>query len=249
MGFVLDCVSDTHDAHASLVFPPWSPPPGYRRLLLHAGDFSYRGGHDETARFVAWLRGLPHERKVIIAGNHELSFDARSPRRDRSQAIVRGAEVFAGVADYLEESSVEIDGLRFFGSPYSVRFFDWAFQTDPGPDAEARWAKLPADTHVALVHGPPRGAGDACRDHRKGGRLVHVGDEALLARLRVVKPLACVFGHIHEGFGTTLDEASGTLLVNASALDERYVSRNNFVRLTIDDGHRLERSSIERFLV
>ncbi len=247
MGFVLDCVSDTHDAHASLVFPPWTPPPGYRRLLLHAGDFSYRGGHDELGRFVAWLRGLPHERKVIIAGNHELSFDGKTPRRDRSQPIASGHDLFAGIADYLEESSVEIDGLRVFGSPYSVRFFDWAFQTDPGPDAEARWAKLPLGTHVALVHGPPRGFGDACRDHRAGGRLVHVGDEALLARLRVVKPLACIYGHIHEGFGTITDEPSGTLQVNASSLDERYVSRNAFVRLFVDDAFRLERHTIERF--
>ena len=84
MGFVLDCVSDTHDAHDALVFPPWTPPSGYRRLLVHAGDFSYRGGDEETGRFLAWLRGLPHERKIVIAGNHELSFDedprAKQPR-------------------------------------------------------------------------------------------------------------------------------------------------------------------------
>lgn len=247
MGFVLDCVSDTHDAHADLVFPAWTPPAGYRRLLLHAGDFSYGGREDEVSRFVGWLRALPHDRKVVIAGNHELSFDGATPRRDRTRPLVSGAALFAGVADYLEEESIEIEGLRVFGSPYSVRFFDWAFQTDPGLDAETRWAKIPEGTHVALIHGPPHGFGDVCRDHRANGNLVHVGDEALLARLRFVKPLACIFGHIHEGFGTFTEPVSGTLLVNASSLDEGYAVRGTFVRLIIDDALQLVSQSVEQF--
>ena len=59
-------------------FQPYSPffraiPEG--DILIHAGDFTRCGNLQEVREFNTWLGTLPHKHKIVIAGNHELSFD------------------------------------------------------------------------------------------------------------------------------------------------------------------------------
>jgi 3',5'-cyclic AMP phosphodiesterase CpdA len=44
-------------------------------VLLHTGDFTYQGLPEEIISFNKWLGELPYKYKVVIAGNHELTFD------------------------------------------------------------------------------------------------------------------------------------------------------------------------------
>lgn len=44
-------------------------------VFLHAGDFTKCGSAAEVQEFDQWLAALPHKHKIVIAGNHELSFD------------------------------------------------------------------------------------------------------------------------------------------------------------------------------
>ena len=44
-------------------------------VLLHAGDFSMIGEVNEVINFNEWMGQLPYEHKLVIAGNHEVSFD------------------------------------------------------------------------------------------------------------------------------------------------------------------------------
>ena len=44
-------------------------------ILIHAGDFTRCGNLKEVREFNTWIGTLPHKYKVVIAGNHELSFD------------------------------------------------------------------------------------------------------------------------------------------------------------------------------
>ena len=44
-------------------------------ILIHAGDFTRCGHLQEVRDFNTWLGTLPHKHKIVIAGNHELSFD------------------------------------------------------------------------------------------------------------------------------------------------------------------------------
>ena len=44
-------------------------------VLIHAGDFTRCGNLQEVREFNKWLETLPHKHKLVIAGNHELSFD------------------------------------------------------------------------------------------------------------------------------------------------------------------------------
>ncbi len=65
------CVSDTHGLCDRLVVPDGD-------VLLHAGDFSNVGEPEIVEEFNEWLGRLPHPIKVVIAGNHDLSFDVEN---------------------------------------------------------------------------------------------------------------------------------------------------------------------------
>ena len=39
---------------------------------------------------------------------------------------------------YLEHESVEVEGIKIFGSPHTPEFFDWAFMYKPD-DADKYW--------------------------------------------------------------------------------------------------------------
>lgn len=187
----LVCVSDTHGHHDITEAPPGD-------ILIHAGDVTKFGGLDEVDAFNSWLGERPHAHKVAIAGNHDWCFQ-RFPdeaRRRLTNAI------------YLEDAAVVVGGLKFYGSPWQPRFYDWAFNLDRGPELAAKWALLPVDTDVLITHGPPEGILDLTR------RWVRVGDADLLDRVRQVRPKLHVFGHIHEAAGVY--ESGGTLYVNAA---------------------------------
>lgn len=64
------CMSDTHSLTNHIKFPIT---PG--DIFVHAGDFSKCGKKEEVIEFNNWLAHLPHKHKIVIAGNHELSFD------------------------------------------------------------------------------------------------------------------------------------------------------------------------------
>jgi Icc-related predicted phosphoesterase len=188
------CISDTHGRHAALTLPEGD-------VLVHAGDFSRRGRVAEIESFNAWLRAQSFRYKVVIAGNHDglFEFEPERARRLLSAAI------------YLEDSGVEIEGLRLWGSPVTPRFFDWAFNCERGEDIQTHWDLIPADTDLLLVHGPPAGI----LDRTWLGQSVGCADlRRILGRLQ---PGAVVFGHIHEAYGVLKQDK--TLYVNASSLD------------------------------
>ncbi|CAB9512466.1 Metallophosphoesterase domain-containing protein 1 [Seminavis robusta] len=107
--------------------------------------------------------------------------------------------------------------LSIYGSPWSPEFYDWAFNVARGEPSWKIWSKIPSGTDILVTHGPPLGRGDQC-DH--GGRA---GCYDLLEQVQNrVRPRLHIFGHIHEGYGTSFDGT--TLYINASNLDLGYDS-------------------------
>lgn len=196
------CLSDTHGLARGIVVPDGD-------LLVHAGDLSARGLAGEIAAEAAWLRSLPHRHKVVIAGNHDFLFE-RSPSTAR--ALLDGLV-------YLEDSEATIAGLRVYGSPWQPEFCGWAFNLPRGEALRAKWDRIPGGIDLLLTHGPPKGHGDLT-DYGE-----HVGCADLLDAVRRVKPRWHVFGHIHEGRGTT--EEDGTVFVNASVCTASYRPTNS----------------------
>jgi len=65
------CMSDTHARPLQMKVPEGD-------VFLHAGDFSNVGLSQDIQKFDSFLKALPHQHKVVIAGNHDLSFDLES---------------------------------------------------------------------------------------------------------------------------------------------------------------------------
>jgi 3',5'-cyclic AMP phosphodiesterase CpdA len=57
------CISDTHNDDLTGQVPAGD-------MLLHAGDMTDDGTHEELERALGWIRKLPHPIKVVIAGTN-----------------------------------------------------------------------------------------------------------------------------------------------------------------------------------
>lgn len=173
-------VADTHLFEADLGVLPEGD------VLVHAGDMLRRGSFEELERFAAWLSRQPHRHVVVVAGNHDVCFE-----QDRARAVATlGPRVH-----YLQDCSVTIDRVTFWGSPWQPRYHDWSFNLDRGEALRRKWAAIPADTQVLVTHGPPAGFGDRSP---VAGRA---GCEDLAARVRELGPALHLFGHIHQDGG------------------------------------------------
>jgi len=134
----------------------------------------------------AWIRRLPHEHKLVIAGNHDWCF---MEKRAACEQML-GEDV-----KYLEDQEVQIGHLRFWGSPWQPEYNDWAFNLPRGAALAEKWARIPQGTDVLVTHGPPRGYGDRSPIGRR------IGCEELLPAVHRVRPALHLFGHIHQDGG------------------------------------------------
>lgn len=186
-------VADTHTFEADLPEIPDGD------VFVHAGDLLRAGTLDELEAVAAWIRGLPHSHKIVVAGNHDWCF-----LREREAAVLMLGE---GVT-YLEDSGCTIAGIRFWGSPWQPAYNDWAFNLERGAPLAEKWALIPESTDVLVTHGPPHGFGD------RGPIPGRQGCEDLRARVERVRPRLHLFGHIHQDGG--LWDEDGVAYVNAT---------------------------------
>ena len=119
---------------------------------------------------------------------------------------------------YLQDSGCEFRGLKVWGSPWQPVFGGWAFNARESELAE-RWSRIPDDTDILLLHGPPHGYGDFSPFDQ-----IHTGSPALTKRIEEVQPKIVVCGHIHSGYGQY--RLGETLVVNAALVDEGYFPAN-----------------------
>lgn len=181
----LVCVADTHLFHDERFVVPDGD------VLVHAGDLCRRGDLDELTEAARWLATLPHRHKVIVAGNHDWAFQrSAATARELLRSMVPGAV-------YLEDEAAELDGLRFWGSPWQPAFHGWAFNLARGAALAAVWAKIPEGVDVLVTHGPPDGIGD--RSGWDGEERAGCAD--LRARVAELAPRLHLFGHIHQDGG------------------------------------------------
>lgn len=176
-------LSDTHGLHEQVDVPDGD-------ILIHAGDMSMNGSKGEIALFLQWYSFLPHEHKILIAGNHD--FWMETEKKHFSDAFWNDLGV-----NYLLNESLDIAGIKFYGSPYTPTFGRWAFMEDEEYLPET-WEIIPNNTDVLITHGPPWGILDTTTYY--GG--VHAGSTSLLNKVADIKPKYHIFGHIHEGYGT-----------------------------------------------
>ena len=130
---------------------------------------------------------------------------------------------------YLCDSGCEIDGVKFWGSPFTPWFHDWAFNRTH--DIGRHWDLVPDSTDVLVTHGPPYGICDLLA-HPDAGQDPHVGCPLLLKTIERVRPRAHVFGHIHEARGMR-EHAPGRFCVNASSIGLDYRPRGHSIVMCV----------------
>uniref|UniRef100_G1SGH5 Metallophosphoesterase domain containing 1 n=1 Tax=Oryctolagus cuniculus TaxID=9986 RepID=G1SGH5_RABIT len=172
---------------------------------------------------------LPYEYKIVIAGNHELTFD----QEFMADLIKQDFYYFPSVSKlkpenyenvqslltncvYLQDSEVTVRGFRVYGAPWQPWFYGWGFNLPRGQALLEKWNLIPEGVDVLVTHGPPLGFLDWVPK-----KMQRVGCVELLNTVqRRVQPRLHVFGHIHEGYGVMADGT--TTYVNASVCTVNY---------------------------
>lgn len=238
------CISDTHGKieGSKLHMPPGD-------VLLHAGDFTQKGHMKEIEKFNSYLGALPYKVKVVIAGNHDLTFDDNITEASLrtfgvqkstvesylSERGLKSVKQMLTSAIYLEDSLVTVCGINIYGAPWQPVFCDWGFNLKRGEDILKKWQTIPTDIDILMTHGPPVGHGDLTGGNNNVGCV-----ELLNTVQKRIKPKFHVFGHIHEGYGVTSD--GYTTFINASTCTRRYLPTNAPIvfDFIIPEGHTKE---------
>jgi hypothetical protein len=212
------CISDTHGLVKDLKIPDGD-------VLIHAGDFTNAGEMSQIMELNELLGRLPHKHKIVIAGNHDISFqegwyEANWKRFNPYMESVRACRAALTNCTYLEDSEVVIEGYKFYGSPWQPSFCNWAFNLERGAPLKEKWNKIPTDTEILITHGPPLGYGDLIPppESKRTGCL------DLLNAVEQIAPLYHIFGHVHEGYGVTSNGV--TTFINASTCTDAYKPTN-----------------------
>lgn len=185
-------------------------------VVIHSGDcsnyFSPYNNEAEVRNFIDWYATVPVEHKIYVAGNHDTSIERR---------MVTAADFATRGIIYLENQTTTIGGIKFWGSPHTPTFGQWAFMKSRDK-LNRVWETIPADTEVLIVHGPPKTIRDLSFD--RDGNLEFCGCNALLKACRKLPDLKLMaFGHIHnmdyittnQGVSTYSD-MPGTVFSNAA---------------------------------
>ncbi|MFC1879552.1 metallophosphatase domain-containing protein [Chloroflexota bacterium] len=202
-------ISDTHSLHHQVNIPDGD-------ILVHAGDLTDTGTQAQVGAFNDFWATLPHRHKIVIAGNHDFYFE-QSPQEAR--ALLTNC-------NYLQDEAISIESLKFYGSPWTPWFYDWAFNLQRGAPLREKWEMIPPDTQVLITHGPPSGYGD------RTTRGEQTGCADLLDAVARIKPWLHIYGHIHEGAG--IRRTKYTTFLNASSCDLMYQPVNPAVVVDID---------------
>lgn len=208
-------ISDTHSRHWEYV--PIIPEGD---ILIHSGDFAHIATDEEYYAYLkdfnAFLGALPHRYKVYVSGNHEERV-AFHPIEE-TQAILTNTI-------YLQDSSVCIEGISIYGTPWSNFNCGFSCSRDHLPEI---WRKIPSGIDILVTHlppfnildraweGPGRGPSGLCSHcNAKHPTSNHWGCNALSMEVRHrIRPRYHLFGHNHDEPGFL--ELDGIYFCNAA---------------------------------
>lgn len=215
-------ISDTHNGHDELSLPEGD-------ILFHAGDSTNRGTEKEIRAHGEWARKQPYKYVVEISGNHDFGFQDYP---DRSKEWFYG-DVRDPRVHYLQDSGITLNisgqDIKIWGTPWQPVFHNWAFNAYPDVLKE-KFALIPEDTDILIVHGPPY----KLQDLTNHG---HVGSRELRQRIDQLKLKLVICGHIHEDNGVV--RYNKTLVANSAICNRFHDMVNPYHQFEIDDNGTL----------
>ena len=189
----ITAISDTHGKHKSLVFKEKT------ETIIHSGDFTKNNSHKDVEDFLSWFGGLDFKYKILIGGNHD--YFIVENRKDFNKMCKKYGVI------YLEDEEIIIEGIKFYGSPWTPECGNYEFML-PDKQLASKWLQIPLDTDVLITHGPAHLILDDSYNR-------YLGSVTLRERIKTIiiigkenghELLAHVFGHIHEGYGLEIYE-------------------------------------------
>ncbi len=191
-------ISDTHNQHEELGVL-------HGDVLIHCGDIGNGFGRTvgEVDSLDDWFSRQDFKRILCIGGNHDFQLEDRVGTRN---PVLHHAL-------YLQDEDVTIEGLHFYGAPWTPELATWAFYLPPDM-MRAKWDLIPERTDILITHTPPLDV----LDRNRHGRACGCPD--LGWRLTDLHPRIHCFGHVHASGGVL--EIGGTTYVNASMVDSSY---------------------------
>lgn len=180
-------------------------------LGLIAGDLTFRGELKEYKKSMYYLQSQREKFKdaYCTLGNHDGGLFLEPGHREEFERE-SGWKI-------LIDETVEVQGLKLFGSPYTPEFCNWFWSYGRPTN---RWRDfIQEGTDICIFHGPPF----KILDYAPVGG--HVGCYDILEACRKIKPKVVIFGHIHEGYGQV--EIDGTRYFNVAICNDLYEAVNS----------------------
>lgn len=198
----LVCLSDLH-GHL-----PEVPEADVVCIVGDVSPVEYDRDVDKVSRwmedtFVPWVDKLPCRKVCLVWGNHDFVAELRTIDLPDKVTV-------------LQDSSIDIDGIIIYGSPWTPRLSRWAFYTAHPTVAFDNIPKC----DVLLTHCPPRiDRYGTVTDPEHSYYGMDFGSGALVEPSR--RSRLHLFGHVHTG-DHRLRSINGTYYRNVSILDEDY---------------------------
>lgn len=200
--------SDTHGLHREVVLPEGD-------VLIHCGDMTMYGEKPIYLDTFKWLCEQTSKFKhvICILGNHD-------KYHQYWLDLVKTCDKTN--FHYLENSGIELDGIKYYGCPNVSNLPRWAFNDTTDPTC---WERIPDEVEVLISHSPPYRILDEVWQYGSKKLRLRV-DELMNKNLKVN-----VFGHTHEDGGKKMTLTSPNikrevLFVNAAICDIRYKATN-----------------------
>ena len=216
----ITCISDLHGHYPQLEGGD---------LLIVAGDLTRADTVNEHLNFCDWIEAQDYKIIIVIAGNHDNVLE--------KDACLGIGDYDGRKTEYLCDSSTEFEGLKIWGSPWTLRFPGenpncLAFTCETEEELAEKWALIPDDTDILVTHSPAFWYGDKTIEGKP------VGSPTLRKRLREIslkeqRIKLHIFGHIHEAYGADYGDATVKHRINASHVNERYEPVNRPVRIEL----------------
>lgn len=194
-------------------------------ILIIGGDLTASDKLSQYEAFIEWLEAQAYGHKIVIGGNHDM--------RLANDEVKIESDICKNI-HYLEDSSIIIEGIKFYGFPWTVSFLGVnplckAFMVEHDLDLQPYLDKIPWDVDVLISHGPMWGILD---DLSYGENC---GSHSLRKRVEEIRPSFFLCAHIHEQHGRILrfkNPVKDTMCINGSYVDENYRPQDEIRTIT-----------------
>lgn len=172
-------------------------------LILFAGDLTHVGNPIRVKYFMKKLNDIG-KKIIFIPGNHDFYFE-------KEENVEELKKEFPNIEILINEYT-EYEGIKIYGCPMSLRFFNWAFMC-----SEEQMKSFLPDKYVdiLLIHQPPLHDKLSKFYNFYSGNVNNPGSSSINQYIKDFEPKYVICGHIHEN-GSNVVNIGKTTCINAS---------------------------------